>query len=147
VDDVKSAIPVLGDLVRYTVAPIISWAILPALFRKLFAPRSVPQEFKNEFPASLTLRPKQLRAAAEETALLVPAAAPLQSHYSSIRCPVRIFHGTGDQISEPEQARRLHQVLSRSDLQLVQDAGHMVTYADGAAIALAVDTVGVAIAS
>ncbi|XIA63290.1 alpha/beta fold hydrolase [Bradyrhizobium sp. TZ2] len=36
------AIPVLGDMVRYTVAPIISWAILPALLRKLFAPRSVP---------------------------------------------------------------------------------------------------------
>jgi pimeloyl-ACP methyl ester carboxylesterase len=32
------AIPVLGDLVRYTVAPIISWATLPTLFRKLFAP-------------------------------------------------------------------------------------------------------------
>ena len=27
----------LGDMVRYTVAPIISWAILPALLRKLFA--------------------------------------------------------------------------------------------------------------
>ena len=32
------AIPMLGDMVRYTVAPIISWAILPALLRKLFAP-------------------------------------------------------------------------------------------------------------
>jgi pimeloyl-ACP methyl ester carboxylesterase len=141
------AIPVLGDLVRYTVAPIISWAILPALFRKLFAPRSVPQEFKNGFPAFLTLRPKQLRAAAEESALLVPAAAQFQSCYTSIRCPVRIFHGTGDQIIEPEQARRLHQVLSRSDLHLVQDAGHMVIHADGAAIAQAVDTIGIAIAS
>ena len=42
------AIPVLGDMVRYTVAPIISWAILPALLRKLFAPRSVPANFKDE---------------------------------------------------------------------------------------------------
>src|SRR4051794_14328509 len=49
------AIPVLGDLVRYTVAPIISWAALPTVFRKLFAPRSVPANFKNGFPASLTL--------------------------------------------------------------------------------------------
>ena len=40
------AIPVLGDIVRYTVAPAISWAILPALFRKIFAPRSVPDEFQ-----------------------------------------------------------------------------------------------------
>src|SRR3954471_2322525 len=59
------AVPVLGDLMRYTVAPVISWAILPALLRNLFAPCSVPSKFKDSFPVSLMLRPKQLRAAAE----------------------------------------------------------------------------------
>jgi pimeloyl-ACP methyl ester carboxylesterase len=137
------AIPVFGDIMRYTVAPAISWAILPALFRKIFAPRSVPGDFKNGFPSSLTLRPKQLRAAAEESAFLIPEAARLQSSYSSIRCPVHIFHGTGDQLIEPEQARRLHSVLNRSDLHLVNDAGHMVTYADGGAIAQAIDSLNV----
>jgi pimeloyl-ACP methyl ester carboxylesterase len=140
------AIPVLGDLVRYTVAPIISWAILPALFRKLFAPRSIPEDFMHHFPSSLTIRPKQLRAAAEESAFLIPEATRLQFRYSSIRCPVHIFHGTGDQLIEPEQARRLHKLLRRSDLHLLKDAGHMVTYADGAAIAQAVDRLNVAIA-
>jgi pimeloyl-ACP methyl ester carboxylesterase len=139
------AIPVLGDLVRYTVAPMISWAILPALIRKLFAPRAVPENFKHGFPASLTLRPKQLRAAAEESAFLIPQAAQFQFRYSSIRCPVHIFHGTGDQIIEPEQARRLHRVLGRSDLHLMPDAGHMVTYADSTAIAQAVESLEIAI--
>jgi len=134
------AVPVLGDMMRYTVAPIISWAILPALLRKLFAPRSVPANFKNSFPVSLTLRPKQLKAAAEESAFLIAEAARLQSLYSSIRCPVYIFHGTGDQLIEPEQARRLHQVVGRSDLHLVNDAGHMVTYADGGAISHTIDS-------
>jgi pimeloyl-ACP methyl ester carboxylesterase len=136
------AIPLLGDLLRYTVAPIISWAILPSAFRKLFAPRPVPANFKNAFPASLTLRPKQLRAAAEESAFLIPTAAQFQSRYRSIRCPVRIFHGSGDKIIEPEQARRLHQLLSSSDLHLVEDAGHMVTYADVPAITNVADTAG-----
>jgi pimeloyl-ACP methyl ester carboxylesterase len=140
------AIPVLGDLVRYTIAPIISWAILPALFRKLFAPRSIPENFMHHFPSALTIRPKQLRAAAEESAFLIPEATRLQLRYSSIRCPVHIFHGTGDQLIEPEQARRLHKALRRSDLHLVNDAGHMVTYADGVAIAQAVDRLNVAIA-
>jgi hypothetical protein len=36
------AIPVLGE---------------PMAFRKLFAPRSVPRDFKTRFPASLTIRP------------------------------------------------------------------------------------------
>ncbi|WOH63431.1 alpha/beta hydrolase [Bradyrhizobium sp. BWA-3-5] len=140
------AIPVLGDLVRYTVAPIISWAILPGLIRKLFAPRSVPDNFKHDFPASLTLRPKQLRAAAEESAFLIPEATRFQSRYPSIRCPVHIFHGTQDHIIEPEQAGRLHKALGRSDLHLVRDAGHMVTYADSTAIAQAVESLQSAMA-
>jgi len=141
------AIPIFGDLVRYTVAPIISWATLPGLFRKIFAPQPVPQNFKTGFPASLVLRPKQLRAAAEESAMLVPSAAQFQHRYSSIRCPVRIFHGTGDEVSEAEQARRLHSVLSRSDLRLLDGAGHMATYADVAAIAIAAGTVADTVAS
>jgi pimeloyl-ACP methyl ester carboxylesterase len=129
------AIPVLGDLIRYTIGPIISWIILPATFRKLFAPRPVASNFKREFPSSLTLRPKQLRAAAEESALMIPTATQFRFLYPNIRCPVRIFHGTGDQIVECEQARHLHEVLPRSELKLVENTGHMVTYADQAAIA------------
>ena len=139
------AVPVLGDLMRYTIAPVISWTILPGALRKLFAPRSVPDNFKDRFPASLTLRPKQLRAAAEESAFLIPEAARLQSRYPSIRCPIYIFHGTEDRLIEPEQARRLHQVLSHSDLHLVNEAGHMVTYADTATIAQAVDNLNVSL--
>ena len=140
------AIPVLGDLMRFTVAPIISWAILPAIYRKLFAPREVPENFRHGFPSSLTLRPKQLRVAAEESAFLIPEAARLQSRYPSIRCPVHIFHGTEDQIIEPEQASRLQEVLDRSDLHLVRGAGHMVTYADSTAMAQAVESLEAAMA-
>lgn len=128
------AIPVLGDLVSYTVAPIVSWAVLPGALRKIFAPRSVPQTFRNEFPASLVLRPAQLRAAAEESALLIPTATQFQAYYPAIGERVQIFHGTEDQVIEFRQAQDLHQALPRSDLHLVPNAGHMVTYADPAAI-------------
>jgi pimeloyl-ACP methyl ester carboxylesterase len=137
------AIPILGDLIRYTVAPIISWAILPSAFRKLFSPRSVPLEFKNELPRSLMLRPKQLRAAAEESALLVPTAVQFRSLYESIRRPVRIFHGAEDAIIESKQARDLQRAIGGpSGLFLIKHAGHMVTYADTAAIAEAVNSLG-----
>lgn len=138
------AIPLLGDLIRFTVAPLISWAVLPAAFRKLFAPRAVPANFKNEFPASLVLRPKQLRAAAEESALLVPAAAQFQSSYASIQCPVHIFHGTDDQISETAQARWLDQALRRSELYIVPSTGHMVPYVEATSIAQAAERLGAA---
>ncbi|MCK1423941.1 alpha/beta hydrolase [Bradyrhizobium sp. 180] len=132
------ALPLLGDLMRYTISPIISCAIMPKLMRTVFAPRAIPPEFKNEFPISLALRPKQLRAAAEESAFLIPAAAQLRLQYRDIRCPVRIVHGKADRLIEADQSRRLHAVLPRSLLHLVEDAGHMVTYADAAGIADAV---------
>jgi len=132
------AVPVLGDLAAYTIAPIISWLMSPFLFRKIFAPRPVPLEFKQEFPKSLALRPKQLRAAAEESAMMVPVAAQMQFAYPGIRCPVRIFHGTGDRISEVAQSQRLDAALPHSELHLIKESGHMVPYAAPAEIALGV---------
>jgi pimeloyl-ACP methyl ester carboxylesterase len=133
------AVPILGDLFRYTVAPLISLAILPALLRKIFGPHPVPQAFKRQFPISLALRPKQLRAAAEESALLIPAAAQLQFQYSRIKCPVRLFHGEEDHFIECEQSRYLHRALPRSVLHFVQNAGHMVHYADPVIISQTVE--------
>jgi pimeloyl-ACP methyl ester carboxylesterase len=133
------AIPIVGDLLRYTIAPIISWVMLPGLSEKLFAPRPVPEAIKNEFPTSLVLRPKQLRAAAEESALLIPTTAQLQSQYFDLKCPVRIFHGLEDQVIEPAQSRRLDAVLrADSVLRLVRDSGHMVTHAEPHGISQAI---------
>jgi pimeloyl-ACP methyl ester carboxylesterase len=139
------AVPLFGDLLRYTIAPILSWAMLPKLLEALFAPRSVPPQFKNEIPKSLMVRPKQLRAAAEESAFLIPVATQLQAQYRGIRCPVRIFHGTGDRVIEPEQSRQLHQSLHRSLLHLIEDAGHMVTYADDEGIVDAIAALAVTV--
>src|SRR5690242_10336759 len=135
------AVPVFGDLLRYTLAPIISFAILPSMVRKIFAPRPVPQSFKTKFPKSLTLRPKQLRSAAEESAFLIPAAAQLQSQYADIKCPVRLFHGEQDRFIEREQSLHLSEAIPCSALHFVDDAGHMVHYADPAVIADAVDVI------
>jgi pimeloyl-ACP methyl ester carboxylesterase len=103
---------------------------LPAMLRKIFEPHPVPQAFKRNFPISLALRPKQLRAAAEESAFLIPAAAQLQAHYSRIKCPLQLFHGDQDHFIECEQSRRLHRAIPTSTLQFIQNAGHMVHYAD-----------------
>jgi pimeloyl-ACP methyl ester carboxylesterase len=135
------AVPIVGDVFRYTLAPIISLAILPAMLRKIFGPYPVPEAFKREFPISLALRPKQLRAAAEESAFLIPAAAQLQSQYPRIKCPVRVFHGAEDHFIECEQSRHLHHALPRSVLHFVQNAGHMVHYADPRIISQCVEAV------
>jgi len=60
--------------------------------------------------------------------------------YPNIDCQVRILHGAEDQVIEPEQARDLHRAMRRSELRLIQNAGHMVTHADPGGVAAAVNS-------
>jgi pimeloyl-ACP methyl ester carboxylesterase len=129
------AIPVLGDLMRYTISPPLAWFILPKMLKKIFAPRAVSDRFLREFPLPLTVRPLQLRAAAEETALMIPAAARLEQRYSELTCPVALIAGDKDQIVDPNQAARLHGVLSRhyaSPNQLIEAAALMLSWPEQA---------------
>ena len=69
------AIPVIGDALRYTISPLLGWLMAPKLIETLFAPVPVPERFSKNFPLSIALRPWQLRAAAVESTIMVPAAA------------------------------------------------------------------------
>ena len=120
------AIPVFGDLLRYTISPVLSWLILPKLLRVMFAPTKIPARFLREFPLSMTVRPVQLRAAAEETALMIPCAANLRARYDGLTCPVALIAGNKDQVINPDQTARLHSILSQSSVRMVREAGHMV---------------------
>lgn len=123
------AIPVIGDIMRYTISPILGWLLTPAVIKTLFAPSEVPKSFKDHFPVSMALRPWQLRATAEETALMIPAAAKLQARYGRLSCPLVIYQATGDTVVEAEQAPRLQQATSARALHTVPDVGHMLHYA------------------
>jgi pimeloyl-ACP methyl ester carboxylesterase len=59
------ALPIVGDIDRYTVAPLFGAALRPVVERKLFAPAAVASSWRN-FPFAMTLRPSQLRAEAAE---------------------------------------------------------------------------------
>ena len=133
------AAPVIGVIMRYTIAPILGWLMWPWASRKLFAPRKVPDRFMAEFPLSLALRPKHMRATAEESVLIILAAARLQMRHKALRCPIAVFHGDGDQCVEFEQASRFHDVVPHSTLHIVRDGGHLLHYAVPEDIAAAVD--------
>jgi pimeloyl-ACP methyl ester carboxylesterase len=122
------ATPLLGDLLRYTVSPIVGRLMSPLLVKQLFAPAPVPERFAR-FPLSMTLRPSQLRASAEEAVLMVPSAMLLQARYGELRLPVSIIAGSGDLIANPSaQSNRLAHLLLERDADLVEGAGHMVHY-------------------
>lgn len=135
------AVPVFGDVLSYTVAPIISRLIWSRLLRKLFSPAPVPEKFRF-FPKEMAFRPSQLRASAEETALMIPGAFALQWRYRSLTMPVVILAGANDRIvATEEQSVRLHREITQSAFHSLPNAGHMVQQTATACVMETIDEV------
>ena len=60
----------------------------------LFAPAPIPSHFDRDFPVEMALRPSQIRAAAEESGLLLPINANDRTRYSALKLPVAILAGS-----------------------------------------------------
>jgi hypothetical protein len=69
---------------------------------------------------------------------------PMSSFLSKDWLPSKYLPRIEDRVIELKQARDLHGAPSRSDLHLVPNAGHMVTYAATATIAQAISSLGTA---
>ncbi|KAB1069544.1 alpha/beta fold hydrolase [Methylobacterium soli] len=134
------AIPVIGDILRYTVSPLVGRALLPGMIKGMFAPAPVPERFDREFPKELMLRPLQLRASAEDAALMTPSAMELQEHYRELQQPVVIVTGADDQIADVgRQSERLHRELPGSEFIVVPGMGHMIHHLAPEQVVRAVD--------
>lgn len=119
------AIPVVGDVMRHTVSPLLLQLGWPALLSLLFGPAAPPPAFDSL--RGMMTRPGQIRASASESALLVPAVAALQRHYRGLTVPAVIAAGAEDRYIDTEyQSGGLHRVLPRSELRIVPGAGHML---------------------
>ncbi|CAO4185328.1 alpha/beta fold hydrolase [Methylorubrum populi] len=122
-----AAIPIIGDVLRHTVSPVVGRALLPAMIKGMFAPAAIPERFDREFPTDMMLRPLQLRASAEDAAMMTPVTVELQWHYCELELPVAIIAGGGDQIADVgRQSQRLHDELPNSTLIVVPGMGHMI---------------------
>lgn len=120
------AIPVLGDLMRYTISPLLFRAAWPAMVKHLFAPAKVPDHFW-EFPAWMAARPFQLRSSAAEIAMVVPAAMMLSRRYKDLSVPVVIIAGQEDRlVHQHAHSQRLHDELPWADFRFIPGMGHML---------------------
>jgi pimeloyl-ACP methyl ester carboxylesterase len=132
------ALPVVGDMLRHTVSPLVARAIAKRIVRTIFAPRPVPERFWRLFPLEMCFRPSQIRASAEESAMMVPAARRLAAHYGEIGVPVEIVTGDDDRVCDPDrQSAELARAIPRSRLEVLPDVGHMIHYAPEAQTRLA----------
>ncbi|HEX5998326.1 MAG TPA: alpha/beta hydrolase [Hyphomicrobiaceae bacterium] len=125
---VIGATPVVGDILRYTLSPLIGLIMLHATLRAMFAPSPVPDRFRREFPRLMMLRPWQLRASFGDGAMMLQAAAALQRIYPALRVPTFIAAGSDDRIVAPWHSERLHQEVPDSDLDVIAGIGHMVQH-------------------
>ena len=135
------AIPIVGDVMRYTVNALFARMMLGRTFKAMFAPNPVPASFNQVLDRELLLRPSQLKANAEDAAYLIPSAAALRKRYATLTTPTVILAGNDDKAVDPDaHSRRLHGELRNSELHVVPGVGHMLHHA-------AVDTVINAVAA
>lgn len=131
--------PLLGDLLRLTIAPIVSRLLWEPILAKLFGPNPAPRRFRRQFPRWLALRPGHLRAIGAEMALMIPAAARLSRRYGELRMPVFIMAGDSDRLASPRHSRRLHQAVPGSRLYIFPGVGHMIHHVATDAVAQAIE--------
>lgn len=135
------AIPLVGDVMRYTVSPLITRMLWRPLTKAVFSPQPVDPRFR-ELPVWMLLRPSQLRASAAETAMMVPAAGALAKRYPELKVPAVIMAGTKDRLVDfGHNSERLDERLPDSELQLQPGVGHMTHYAHPEKVLAAVDAI------
>jgi pimeloyl-ACP methyl ester carboxylesterase len=141
------ALPLVGDILRHTISPIVGRVMWPLLMAKIFGPRSVPKKFEG-FPKEMALRPSQLRASAAESALMIPDAFQFRDQYANLKMPTVLVAGDEDRLIDIDtQSTRLHRDVPQSRFHRVPGAGHMVHQTAPRVVMSAIDEVATATSS
>lgn len=137
-----TAVPGLGDVMRYTTSPPLMRLFLPGILRWLFSPAPMTERFERGFPNSFAARPVQIGAESEDGVLMVAAAARLQSRYGELKLPIVLLAGDGDKMVDLDrQSRRFHEEVPQSELIVIPGAGHMAHHTAPDKVVAAVDRV------
>jgi pimeloyl-ACP methyl ester carboxylesterase len=135
------ALPVIGDLLRYTISPLLGWLQMPLLKWQMFSPARVPARFQAEYSSAMALRPSQIRATSIDGVLMIPGALALRREYKNLTLPVLIIAGKGDKVVFKRRSEQLQARIRGSVLQIVKGAGHMVHHLVPGQVAQAVERV------
>ncbi|MBV8573761.1 MAG: alpha/beta hydrolase [Acetobacteraceae bacterium] len=138
---VAGALPVLGDLLRCTVSPLLGWLQMPLLKRAMFSPAPLTERFRREYSSAMALRPSQLRAMSVDGALMIPGALALRGDYKDLTLPVVIIAGDSDKVVFKRRSEQLRDNIRGSTLQIVKGAGHMVHHLAPRQVARAIESV------
>ena len=137
-----TAIPIVGDLLRYSISPLFGRVMQPLLLKGMFAPLPVPASFAKDSTSNMSVRPGQIRAESQDGVAMIPGAIAMRHRYQELTMPVVIMAGAKDRVVNYKQPRRLHAQLPHSILRLVPGVGHMLHYAVPEEVAEAIEEAG-----
>jgi pimeloyl-ACP methyl ester carboxylesterase len=121
------AIPLVGDVLRYTISPVLGRLLAPMILKWCFAPAAITPRFRRDYPISLSLRPAQLRASAAESAFLEPDAVTLAARLPDLSAPTLILGGRSDRlVSFAHHSEWLARKLPHARLGVIERGGHMI---------------------
>ena len=125
-----SAFSLVDDVVRQAVMPFVWRLAAQGAVERIFSPCAVPERFKQAYSMADALRPSQMKAVQEESAMLGEAARTLGALYDELTVPIRLIAGSDDRIVDTQKhSVRLHRQLATSTLRIVPGCGHMVHHA------------------
>jgi len=124
------ALPVLGDVMRYTVSAVEARLMLKPMVKTMFHPQHVPEGYLETLSREMLVRPAQLRADTQDGVFMIPSAASLRKRYADLNVPTSIIAGEDDKVIDPaSQSGRLHSELRDSTLRTFPRVGHMAHHA------------------
>jgi pimeloyl-ACP methyl ester carboxylesterase len=122
----QPAIPVIGDIMRFTTTPLMLRMTWPMMLKREFHPAPVGESMK-KFPPWMALRPSQIRASAAEMVLLYPDVIKLRKRYAELQQPIFLIAGSGDRlVYRSKHSDRFHAELPHTDYRVFDGAGHFV---------------------
>ena len=92
------AVPVLRELLAYTLFPIMGWLSADRGIAEVFAPQPVPDGYRQAIALDLFFRPRVMLDNFQDLRLLNEFITRLSVRYPEITTPVQIISGTADNV-------------------------------------------------
>lgn len=105
-------VPVLREILAYTILPIMGWLSADDGIREVFAPQAVPDNYRKAIALDLFFRPRVMLNNFQDLRLLNEFVTRLSVNYPEVAIPVQIISGTDDTVvSSWNHSQRLNREL------------------------------------
>lgn len=135
--------PGAGDLLAGTAGPAMDALVNPVLWRAMFLPQAMPEDFRALFPFGLAGRPSQMQATGEDSNALAVDLALNLAQYPRCQVPTVVLGGDCDIVVNPLHGRMLASLLPRGRHLTLPGMGHMIHHFRQDAIRRAVEDLAV----